>query len=52
MPVSNLQESVYQKIFTRTFGGTVEPAVADLFISGYGFSGLTSFQKNYLVILE
>ena len=37
MPTASLQKSIYDNIFTRTFGGTVEPAVADLFISGFGY---------------
>lgn len=37
MPKAELQKSIYKNLFTRTFGGTTEPGVADLFISGYGY---------------
>jgi len=35
--IGNVQKPIYNNLFTRSFGGTTEPAVADPFISGYGF---------------
>lgn len=37
MSIGTIQKSVYNNLFTRTFGGTQDPAVADPYISGFGF---------------
>ena len=37
MPVAGIQKSIYRNLFNRSFGGTKEPAVADMYISGFGY---------------